>query len=434
MLRAIAFLVRDENWGTYAPKIDGLEIEEAGGSFSVAYRAVCADSRQRLVYEAHISGSSDGSLLFAAVATPETDFVTNRAGFVVLHPADLSGQALKVTHVDGHEEETRFPELISPSQPVFNIRALAHEITPGVWATCRMEGDAFEMEDQRNWTDASFKTYVRPLALPWGYTLSRGSRHEQSVQLSFVGRSADGEKKESGHVKIALGRDLPTAMPDLGVALPREEAKAALLALEPFRALGPRFLVCNFDTRDGNGLAALEAYREVAAAVPAEIVMEIVVPDDQDAAASLAPVAEAARRARLKPAAIMVSSAADLKSWQPGAKRPEKPSVEDLYKAARIAFPGVKLGGGMLSTFTELNRKRPRTDFCDYVAHTTCSIVHAPDDRSVMETFETMPAIIASTRAMIGATPYRIGPSAIAAGTIPMERVWSTIRPTAGSA
>ncbi len=324
-----------------------------------------------------------------------------------------------MTHVDGHEEETRFPELISPSQPVFNIRALAHEITPGVWATCRMEGDAFEMEDQRNWTDASFKTYVRPLALPWGYTLSRGSRHEQSVQLSFVGRSADGEKKESGHVRIALGRDLAIAMPDLGVALPREEAKAALLALEPLRALGPRFLVCNVDARDGSGLAELEAYREVAAAVPAEIVMEIVVPDDQDAAASLAPVAEAARRARLKPAAIMVSSAADLKSWQPGAKRPEKPSVEDLYKAARIAFPGVKLGGGMLSTFTELNRKRPRTDFCDYVAHTTCSIVHAPDDRSVMETLETMPAIIASTRAMIGEKPYRIGPSAIAARSNP---------------
>ncbi len=46
VLRGIAFLVRDENWGTYAPKIDGLDIKEAAGSFSVAYRAVCADSRQ----------------------------------------------------------------------------------------------------------------------------------------------------------------------------------------------------------------------------------------------------------------------------------------------------------------------------------------------------------------------------------------------------
>ena len=84
--------------------------------------------------------------------------MTNRAGFVVLHPAWLAGQKLKVTHVDDREEETRFPERISPSQPVFDIRALSHEVAPGLWATCRMEGDTFEMEDQRNWTDASYKT------------------------------------------------------------------------------------------------------------------------------------------------------------------------------------------------------------------------------------------------------------------------------------
>jgi D-apionolactonase len=75
----------------------------------------------------------------------------------------------------------------------------------------------------------------------------------------------------------------------------------------------------------------------------------------------------------------------------------------------------MKLGGGMLSTFTELNRKRPKAALFDFITHTTCSIVHASDDRSVMETLETLPAIIASTRAMIGEKPYRIGPSAIAA-------------------
>jgi hypothetical protein len=48
------------------------------------------------------------------------------------------------------------------------------------------------------------------------------------------------------------------------------------------------------------------------------------------------------------------------------------------------------------------------------MTHTTCSIVHAADDRSVMETLETLPSIIASTRAMIGGKPYRVGPSAIA--------------------
>ena len=63
--------------------------------------------------------------------------------------------------------KSRFPEEIDPQCPFQDIRALTHEVAPGVSATCRMEGDTFEMEDHRNWMDASYKTYVRPLALPW---------------------------------------------------------------------------------------------------------------------------------------------------------------------------------------------------------------------------------------------------------------------------
>jgi hypothetical protein len=48
----------------------------------------------------------------------------------------------------------------------------------------------------------------------------------------------------------------------------------------------------------------------------------------------------------------------------------------------------------MLSTFTELNRKRPEATLFDFITHATCSTVHAADDRSVMEALETLPAII----------------------------------------
>lgn len=413
-LRGIAFLIRDQNWGTYTPHIDSLSVTEGAGSFTVEYRALCADANQRLKYEARIAGSSDGALAFEAVATPETDFVTNRAGFVVLHPAALAGERLKVMHVDGREEETCFPERISPSQPVFEIRALSHEAAPGLWATCRMEGDAFEMEDQRNWTDASYKTYVRPLALPWGYTLAKGSRHEQSVRLSFTGGAARGGRL-SGDVAIELGRDLPSQMPELGVALPYDEIEAASATVDALRALKPGFLVTHADLRESAALSEFEPVRRIGEAVDAKIVLEVVVPDEADATASLETVAAAAKRAGLRTDSIVVSSASDLKSWQPGAKRPEKPTVEEIAKAARTAFPGVKLGGGMLSFFTELNRKRPKAALFDFTTHTTCSIVHAADDRSVMETLETLSAIIGSTKAMIGEKPYRIGPSAIAA-------------------
>jgi D-apionolactonase len=91
------------------------------------------------------------------------------------------------------------------------------------------------------------------------------------------------------------------------------------------------------------------------------------------------------------------------------------PELADIYRAARAAFPGIPLGGGMFSFFTELNRKRPPADMLDFVMHTTSPIVHAADDISVMETLEALPYVIQSTRSFIGRTPYRIGPSAIPA-------------------
>jgi D-apionolactonase len=117
--------------------------------------------------------------------------------------------------------------------------------------------------------------------------------------------------------------------------------------------------------------------------------------------------------ARATLAAVAVSPAPDLKSVLPGSTGPFCHPLEDIYAAARRAFPGVTLGGGMFSFFTELNRKRPPAHLLDYVTHTTCPIVHAADDRSVMETLEALPYVIDSARAIAGAAEYRVGPSSI---------------------
>ena len=81
------------------------------------------------------------------------------------------------------------PELISPDQPAMAIRTLSHEAAPGLSVSCRLEGDIFEMEDQRNWTDASFKTYVRPVALPRPFKVAAGERIVQSVTIVMSGNA-----------------------------------------------------------------------------------------------------------------------------------------------------------------------------------------------------------------------------------------------------
>jgi hypothetical protein len=416
VLRAIAFLVRDENWGTFSPKIENLKIEESGDSFRVTYRATCTDAKRTLVCNATISGKADGSLAFEAVADPLTDVETNRTGFIVLHPVKgVAGAPVKVLHVDGREESSAFPAAIDPMCPFQDIRALSHEVMPGLWATCTMEGDTFEMEDQRNWSDASYKTYVRPLARPWPYVLPKGVKVAQAVRLTFAGPLPPAADNAAGAaIGVTLGEPAG-AMPAIGIGVPADEAAHALAGIDLVRRLGPKWLVYEIDLRKKHGRAELDRYRQLREATGAEIVLEIVTSGGMDPAKELAPLGEAVRASGLEPAAIAVFPAEDMKSVLPGSKWPEMPTFEEIYAAARTAFPGVTLGGGMATYFTELNRKRPPAKLIDYVTHTTCPNVHAADDRSVMETMEALPYQILSTRNFMGADlPYRVGPSQLA--------------------
>lgn len=414
VLRAVAFLVRDENWGTYVPSIGNLQVAQRADGFSVSYRAVCSKGGQEIAFEASIEGRADGSLEFTCSATPKTDFLTARTGFVVLHPLKgVVGKEVEVEHVDGKVKKSKFPEQVDPVQPFLHIRALTHAVTPSVKATVRFEGDTWEMEDHRNWTDASFKTYVRPLALPWPYTLKAGETIKQAVKVSLSGKTSKAEASVGKGVAIELGAATRASMPPIGLGMPAEEIEHAVMRLDLLKLAAPRFLQCQFDPRARHGLKELYGYRVLCEQTGAQCVLEIVVESLKDYAEELAHLAGLVKQSGLTPAAIAVCPVGDLKSVLPGGPRPPAPALDALYATARAAFPGVRLGGGMFSFFTELNRKHPPADNLDFVMNTTCPIVHAADDRSVMETLEALPYQVATTRSFMGNTAYRIGPSSI---------------------
>ena len=434
-LRGIAFLARDRNWGTYGATIDDLKVDEQADGFRVTYRATCADDAQRLVYHATIEGKANGSLTFAAEGVAESDFVTNRTGFVVLHPlAGVVDHPVTVEHTDGTIEESRFPLQIDPACPFQDIRALTHEIMPGVTVTCRMEGDAFEMEDHRNWMDASFKTYVRPLALPWPYTIPAGETLTQRVTLSVNGTVASGDTVGGGAITVTVGERSGGIVPRVGLAVPAEHAAAALQKAEYIRAARPGFLVCHFDARAGHNASTIAAYRALGEAVGAPLVLEAVLPSvDADVAPTadpdvlkrdMATIAEAAAGTEFERVAF--SPASDLKCTLPGSVFPPAPPWEAIAEAARVAFPGLPVGGGMFSYFTELNRKRPPVGVFDFICHSGAPIVHAGDDVSVTETLEALPSIFASVAAFGGGAPYWVLPTTVSMrmnpyGAVPAE-------------
>jgi hypothetical protein len=450
-LRAVSFIVRDKDWGTYNLEISNLKVGQGADNFQVSYDARCKDLSQELTYRATITGASNGSLAFEATATAVTDFLTNRTGFVVLHPIEgVAGEPVEVFHVDGASEHATFPALIDPTCPYQNIRALTHEVFPGVKVTCTMEGDAFEMEDHRNWNDASYKTYVRPLAKPWPYLIKAGEVSEQSVRLALEGEAPKVSASDGAQpLRVTLG-DEAGPMPRIGISLRPEHLEATLVAADAIRQLAPQFLVCPFDSRIADGYAGpavvgrstfpfdqriaepgkvMSLYRAMGEATGAELLLEAVIAcQDPEGEPSADPeimrrdveaVRAAAEEAGVRFARVAVSPACDLKCTLPGSVWPPCPPAEEIYAAAREAFSGAPLGGGMFSFFTELNRKRPPADALDFVVHTTCPIVHACDDRTVMENLEALPHIVRSAAAFIHGKPYQVGPSGIGARDSP---------------
>ncbi|WP_414474863.1 hypothetical protein [Microvirga sp. M2] len=413
MLRAISFIVRDRNWGTYRPAISNLEIRRHADAFEVTYDAVAGDEQQTFHYSATITGRADGNLAFEADGEAVTDFLTNRTGFVVLHPIEgVAGEACTIEHVDGRKVETRFPDLIDPVQPMMDLRALTHEFAPGFKVTCRMEGDTFEMEDQRNWTDASYKTYVRPLALPWPYTFKKGERVEQRVTLA-VASSAHAKVPPWGEgVKLSLGQ-VDLALPPLGLALDPKDLDETIQALGPLREARPNQIVIAYDPGLGHDASTLERAVDVARQIGAELWLEAVVRSLDHFGQEVRDLGQIVQDLSAPFATLLISPAPDLKCTLPGSPWPPCPPLKDLYEAARQAFPGVRLGGGMFSFFTELNRKRPPVEFLDLVTFTTSSIFHAGDDRSTTEGLESLAAMARTVRSFIKDRPYHVGPSAI---------------------
>ena len=210
-------------------------------AFEVSYSGLCSGPQGAFSYRMQMKGEASGQLTVEAEGIALDNFPTNRTGFVVLHPAEAAGCPLTIRHSDGQIEETVFPEAIRADQPAFDIAALTHEPASGVSCTVEMEGDAFEMEDQRNWADASFKTYVRPLSKPRPYVIAKGEKDSQRITVAIKAPTAAKPARTAADARLILGAS-SGRMPAIGLFLDPDGLSSALRT--PDRWARHRTLLC----------------------------------------------------------------------------------------------------------------------------------------------------------------------------------------------
>ncbi|HEY9294509.1 MAG TPA: hypothetical protein VIP98_24770, partial [Microlunatus sp.] len=179
VLRGIRFVVRDHDWRTAEDVLTGVE---QPGTDSLILNVRSRFDHQDVLEWTLRATFDDATLRVRVEARALAQFRRNRIGLILLHHPDLAGSALEVVHPDDSITEAVFPTRIAPHQPARDVAGYRWRAA-GIDCSLRLAGDIFEMEDQRNWTDASYKTYSTPLDLPFPVEIGPGARIEQAVEL-----------------------------------------------------------------------------------------------------------------------------------------------------------------------------------------------------------------------------------------------------------
>ena len=140
-------------------------------------------------------GRRRGSRRASSWSPSGTSRSTGRASSCCTRSPASPGTPVEVAHSDGSTETTRVSRADRAGAAGLRHRRAAAPGRAGRRSTIAMEGEVFEMEDQRNWTDASFKTYCRPLARPRPYRLAAGETVRQRIVVTLTRGASRGRRR-----------------------------------------------------------------------------------------------------------------------------------------------------------------------------------------------------------------------------------------------
>ncbi len=183
IIRRVYFAVRDGNWATAMPTQHVEITEKAADHFSARVTAECKLKAVDYSWAGTITGAADGKITFTAEGSANADFESNRIGLCVLFGAgSLVGQSFET---DGKPTRGEFPALVSPTLVGEQFHSLRYTTAEGLAVSVSLEGATFDMEDQRNWGDSSWKAYA---PLPYAYkSIGKGDKKSETVTISVSG-------------------------------------------------------------------------------------------------------------------------------------------------------------------------------------------------------------------------------------------------------
>ena len=274
---------------------------------------------------------------------------------------------------------------------------MRHRVTNDVDAEVRFVGDTFETEDQRNWTDASFKTYSTPLDLLFPVAVRPGDFVQQEVEVQLTGRVSPLPSNQSQMISLLAGSavSLPRiGFSHLGRATRLDEQDAVRLT-----KLRPRHLRVELHANDAGFLEDLIDAADDARRLNAslQVVLDFASDDEGEVTRVLT---------------VLQSHATRVAEWVVLKNRDvASPHLAQLVRrtlAQHVFLPRIGLGSN--DNFTELNRNRAAIGAADFLTYAVNPQAHAFDNATIIENLAGQAETVRTVKEFAGGASLHVGP------------------------
>ena len=414
VIRMIYVALRDKHWGTIQPETRNEKINVENSGFHISYTSIY--KQDDIYFECHISilGNEKNQVIFEIVGESLSDFLTNRTGFCVLHPIDgCSGEKCEITFPDGKKAKYLFPKLISPHQPMKNIAGMSWDLGEFGKADITFTGEVFEMEDQRNWTDDSYKTYCRPLELIYPYLLKKGEKVHQRITLKVVSDNVV-EDIPIKPYQLTYDENINYPLPKIGIGR-RRNYTISTGEIELLGKIGFDHYDVDvvFDESWQHGLkqALLEA-KEL------DLTVRLKVWFSDNYQHEINELLETIGNDKNLIQSILI--------LELDKNVVKNDFLSRVVNPLKKAFPKASIGAGAAGFFAELNRNRITHEKLDFISYSMNPQVHAFDNLTLIENLKGQSATVETARSFAGGKEIHISPITFKIQKLPAAQVNET--------
>ena len=390
LIRRIYVAIRDVNWNTIPGQMTQPVIEAGEHVFHIQFEASHQDKSLRFHWHASIDGEPDGTIHYTMRGRALSDFRYCRIGFCVLHPLAGIAGSLYTAETPTGQVSGILPKMIEPQWIMDGFEtaifpactSLTVETPSYIKITTDFEGDLFETEDQRNWTDGSFKTYCTPIALGYPHEAKTGQEFYQKVSIrieTLEENSPVSRDKKHKPNRMDLGQVSATKLPKIGFGIQEQGRDIDADTARLLSNLRPDHLKAEIHFQDsGWGKKLAQA---VSIAEQLDSPLELALFLDGNAPKDLEIL-------KSKLFSIPIARLIVFHEEQAPNGTTSPDWMHLVRKHLGGTLPGVKFYGGTNGNFAELNRQQPDISSMDGVVYTINPQVHAFDERSLIEAIE----------------------------------------------